>query len=189
MTVKSRTRERVAVISSTMPSASWSTDFSPDMLSKARTTIEGMSGAAMPAVRPASGVGRDAGTTGAAGVPAGTSAAALSAGVHIHNSIGSSIPLHHHAVDAMNEGGERLDELPADRMGDGDAARRRRLLQADDEADRGAEPVLTLNEDVGEADAAANEERRFAAPGIPLGHGGLKLDRPAHRSPRRSGIR
>ena len=81
----------------------------------------------------------------------------------------------------MKQGGERLDELPANRMGDGDTALRRRLLQADDEADRGAEPVLTLNEDVGEADAAANEERRFAAPGVPLGHGGLKRQCPAHR--------
>ena len=66
-------------------------------------------------------------------------------------------------------------------MGDGDAARRRRLLQAHDEADGGTEAVLALDEDVGEPDAAADGQRRLAPTGVALGHRRLERDRPAHR--------
>ena len=50
---------------------------------------------------------------------------------------------------------ERTRELPADGMGNGDAAGRRRLLQADGKAYRGAETVIALHDHVGERDAEA----------------------------------
>ena len=52
-------------------------------------------------------------------------------------------------------------------MGDGDAARRRRLLQADDESDRGAETVVALDEDVGEARRRPRTLMRVARSRLP----------------------
>ena len=75
---------------------------------------------------------------------------------------------------------ERTRELPADRMGDGDAARRRRLLQADGEAYRGAEAVIALHDHVGERDAEAGNHRPLARD-IARGHRALELDRPFDR--------
>ena len=76
--------------------------------------------------------------------------------------------------------GERLDQLPADRMGDGDSPRRGGLLQADDEAHRRAVAVVALDEHVGQPDADADQDGALA-PLIALRHLGLELDRPFDR--------
>src|SRR4029078_2917210 len=81
MTVKSRMRDRLDVISSTMPSARASALGSPDMLSKARTAIEGR---AWPLA------GRD--TLGRSLI-AGSAFDVISGGVQMEISIGSSLPL------------------------------------------------------------------------------------------------
>ena len=83
-------------------------------------------------------------------------------------------------LGAVELSGEVLDELPAHRMGNGDAARRRRLLQADGEAHRGAEAVVALDEDVGERHAEAGVHGPRAL-GIARRHPGLELDRPFDR--------
>ncbi len=74
-----------------------------------------------------------------------------------------------------------LGQLPAHRMGDDDAAGRRGLLQAHDEADGGAEAVVALDEDIGERDAEADLDGVRGCPaGIMVGHRRLEGDRPAH---------
>ena len=91
------------------------------------------------------------------------------------------MPFSSTVVGPVELGGELLDELPAHRMGDGDAAGRRRLLQADDEADRRAEAVVALDEDIGERHAEPDPDRLVALVGVPLGHRLLEGDRPFDR--------
>ena len=81
----------------------------------------------------------------------------------------------------MGEGLRQIaDKLPAHRMGDDDAARRRRLLQADDEADRGAEAVGALDENIRQGDGQAHLDRVVGwAAGVAVGHRRLEGDRPA----------
>ena len=79
-------------------------------------------------------------------------------------------------------GGQFRRELPADGMGDGDAAGRRDLLEADDEADRRAESVLALDEDVGERDPEPGAMIGSPARGlVEFRHRGLEGDRPFDR--------
>ena len=63
-------------------------------------------------------------------------------------------------------------------MGNGDAARRRGLLQAHDEADRGAESVVAADEDIREPDADPHANRVASAHLVELVHLRLELDRP-----------
>ena len=102
-------------------------------------------------------------------------------GIHTQTSIGSSMPLRVTTLDMGELLRQSLDQLPADRMGDGDAAGRRRLLQADDEADGGAEAVVALDEDIGERDREAHLDGVVrVASGVAVGHRRLEGDCPAH---------
>ena len=195
MTVKSRMRDSVAVISSTMPSAIESATGSPDMLSKGSTTIDGRSAAgrcgalAAPRLRAGRHRRRRRRPAPVPSRPLGQPDSPRRRRPHPDlDRLVDALQLD--PLDAVELRREALDQLPAHRMGDGDAARRRRLLQAHDEADRRAEAVVALDEDVGErrcrrGPGSRSSPRSRCASAI----GGLEGDGPADRCPRHWGTR